>query len=1548
MPPKKSIEETYQKLTQREHILKRGNMYIGSPLKQTEEMWVVKNGKIEKQFVEYTPGFLKIFDEVLTNATDHAARDSTLDKIKVDYSKESGEISVMNTGTGIPVVVNKDHNMYVPELIFGHLLAGSNYDDTQQRIGAGVNGLGAKLASVYSKKFIVETIDSENGLKFVQEFTDNMEHRKNPKITKNSGKSYTKITFVPDYTRFGMNGLEEDTVKLIDKRVYDCIACTDKNVNIYLNGEKLKGKGLADYVKYYFDENSQVKTFYESSSQKIGNNEFVWEYIIVPWDKFEQISFVNGNSTYQGGRHVDHIVNQITSKIKTYLEIKKKLKEIKPGMVKDKLFLFLRATVVNPQFSSQTKEFLTTQTKDFGCRVEVTDSFITKLQKSSITEDLVELCKMKETIALAKTTDGTKKSKIYIPKLEDALWAGTAKSDQTTLILTEGDSASTFAKWGRSIIGADKYAVFPLRGKLLNVRDATVQQLMGNEEINNLKQIIGLKQGKDYKDTKELRYGKIMILTDADSVTYDTPCLLKNITTGEIEIKPIKDVNDNNWITDVSDKEYSTCDKYLTWTSNGWSKIKGVMRHKVDKNIHRVLTHTGCVDVTEDHSLITSEKNMTTALDCVVGETKLLHHRYIQQTHRDYGINEEYAYALGYFQADGSCSTDGKVKLKRKDGSIHEATNNHWSITCVEEEPLIKLKAIFEKHEKTKREIEVKEITHPNRQCTKCYHIFKNAWAYKQHMNIKQDCTDRKTTFIIRKVKVSKNSYSEKSGRNFKYMLEVRGERKDFCNKYRRMFYNDSREKIVPKEILNSSIEIQRVFLNGFYEGDGDKGDRTTDNFDGEHKSQMMGMFQLIQNCGYSPSINCSTTKLNVYKIMMSKTNLKAVDTVKKIINVTEKYKNTYVYDLETESHQFHAGIGNMIVHNCDGVHIRSLLVNLFHAFWPSLLKLNYIETLRTPIIKAIKGKKVIEFYTEQDYLKWKDQVGTTTGYHIRYFKGLGTSKKEDAHETFRNMGKLRAEYYYKDRKCDDAILLAFEKDKNVKTKVVSDDASESSETNDQLKCSDKRKQWLSNYDKNSYIQATEQKISFQDLIHKELIHFSIYDNLRSIPSLCDGLKPSQRKILYYMLKKNITKTIKVAQLSGYVSAETGYHHGEASLQQAIVNMAQTFVGSNNINLLVPDGNFGSRFQGSKDAASPRYIFTYLSDVTQNIFNPNDTQLLNFLDDDGTPIEPEWYIPVIPMVLVNGCEGIGTGYSTYIPSHNPKDVIANIYRVLDNKKPLPMKPYFNGFGGEVEELGSGSYITKGIWKRMNVSQIKITELPVGTWVTTYKEFLESLIEGNKSSQITSKRKNKVVLKDVRNETTDENTGICFVVEFKNTDDLDALIKSNTLEKELKLTKSFSTNNMYLFGIDASPARYENTVDILLDFCDVRLEYYIKRREYLINKLTHELNILESKVRFIAEYIDGTLDINKKSKAVVCEILKKRKYYAFCDNENTESDENVSDYDYLVKMPIISLTSERIEDLTQQTNRKRQQLEDIQSKDHKQLWREDLDIISRKL
>ena len=391
---KKTIEEKYQKLTQREHVLLRTGMYIGDVKKINEELWVMgEDEKMVRKFIEYSPGFLKIFDEILSNATDHATRDATVTTIKVEYSKESGEISVWNNGAGIPVILHKDHQMYVPELIFGHLLSGSNYDDTEHRTVIGTNGLGGKLTNIFSKKFTVETVDSENKKKYIQEFSDNMAKKSAPKVTNNSGKSYTKISFIPDYGRFSMKDLEDSAIDLIDKRVYDSIACTKPNIQIYLNGEKLRGKSFTDYTKYFFEDSKVIS---EASVQTIRGNEFVWEYSVIPYDHFEQVSFVNGNATNQGGKHVDYILYQIVNKLKEMLETKKKLKDVKPSFIKDRLFFFLKATVVNPVFNSQTKELLTTQSKDFGCKVDVSDAFINKIYKSSIIEEIVEFCRLKD------------------------------------------------------------------------------------------------------------------------------------------------------------------------------------------------------------------------------------------------------------------------------------------------------------------------------------------------------------------------------------------------------------------------------------------------------------------------------------------------------------------------------------------------------------------------------------------------------------------------------------------------------------------------------------------------------------------------------------------------------------------------------------------------------------------------------------------------------------------------------------------------------------------------------------------------------------------------------------------------------------------------------------------------------------------------------------------------------------------------------------------------------------------------------------------------
>lgn len=1580
---KKTIEQTYKKLDQRTHVLERSGMYIGSIKKNIEELWIMPSGesKMSKRMVDYSPGFLKIFDEVLTNAIDHSTRDPTMTTIKVDYDKKSGEISVWNNGTGVPVVLHKDHNLYVPELIFGHLLSGSNYDDTEQRVGAGTNGLGVKLCNIFSKKFTVETVDSENKKKFIQEYSENMTIKGDPKIMSNSTKSYTKITFIPDYKRFSMNGLEEDTISLINKRVFDCIACTSSNIQIYLNGEKLKGKGLVDYTKYFFDDE---KIFSENCVQKIRGVDFVWEYAIVPHSHYEQVSFVNGNSTYAGGKHVDYIMYQIINKIKTLLETKKKLKDVKPNFIKDKMFLFLRATVVNPTFSSQTKELLTTQSKDFGCSVQLTDSFIQKIYKSSITDEIVEFCKLKENAALAKQTDGKKTSRVFIPKLDEASWAGTAKSKECTLILTEGDSAKTFAMWGRSINedGPKKYGVYPLKGKCVS-EDTEIP--LWNGEV---------------KLAKDIQIGDIIIGDDGNKRDVLT---LFNGSGKMYEISqdrgdPYK-VNDEHILTVCipDHKSIYWVDSTHAWRALYWDKETKMIKFK---------------EISSFIKIKCNECDMILTTKCM--------RRHYERKHRNIPF------------------LTPKVNLNMNDPKIIEARKKlEKFLDTIDDNNVIDLSIqdyfnIPKSLHRKLKGIRGKCVNWEHKEVSLDPYVLglwlgdgsQNGYGYAcydktdpeiiDYLNKWGEINDAKFT----KISSSHCSYSISSIENFKKLG---------CSPLKKLLseYNLIDNKHIPKEYLINSKDIRLKILAGLIDTDGyvnKDGTIEIAQFNG-HKQLIDDIVYLSRSLGFYTYVSQKKATY-VYKGIRKYSDAYHV----KISGYTEEIptrlprkrsRNTEQYNMRNSTgsikikeieNQNYVGIGTngnhrflindfTVTHNClnvrdatiaqligneeinnlkqilglkqdkvykntdelrygkvmiltdadvDGSHIKALLVNLFHYWWPSLVKMDYIQTVRTPIVKAIKGNKVVEFFTEQDYNKWKESGINSSGYQIRYFKGLGTSKKEDAKETFKRIDDLKIDYYYKDRKCDDAILLAFEKDKNIKPVIQKGGKSEKGDedldsteqehfaSEDNIKCTDKRKKWLSKYDKNVYIETNKNRVSYQDLINKELIHFSIYDNLRSIPSLCDGLKPSQRKILYYMLKNNITKVIKVAQLSGYVSAETGYHHGEASLQGAIVGMGQDFVGANNINLLFPDGNFGSRLMNGKDSASPRYIYTRLSDITQMIFNSYDSPLLNYLNDDGISIEPEWYLPIIPMVLVNGCEGIGTGYSTYIPPFNPKDIIANLLRVLDNKEPLQMKPWFKGFKGTLTQTDiPGTYVTKGKWDKISNIKIRISELPIGVGVTPYKEFLESLIEGNKKDKDTSKSKKKFYLKDVQNNTRDENDEISFIVEFKNSDDLDMLIHSNTLEKEFKLSKSFTINNMYLFGPDLDLTKYSDPNDILLDFYDLRLEYYQKRKDYIVKKLKQELKILEAKVRFITEYINGTLDINKKSKEYMINLLEKREYPKYEGN-----------YDYLTRMPVINMTLEKINELESQCKNKRNELKIIMSKSDKDLWKDDLFELSK--
>ncbi|CAG8851801.1 19873_t:CDS:1, partial [Gigaspora margarita] len=410
----------------------------------------------------------------------------------------------------IPIEMHKDENIYVPELIFGHLLTSSNYDDNEKKVTGGRNGYGAKLTNIFSTEFIVETTDTTVKKKYRQVFKDNMSVKQNAKLTLYSKKEeYTEITFKPDLAKFGLTELTDDIIALLKKRVFDMAGCV-KNVKVFLNDERLKIKNFKEYIQKYLppppnpSEDSTARppdVIHEQVNER-------WEVGFTPSQEgqFQQVSFVNSIATTKGGTHVNHVIDQLVTRIMETVKKKQKDAKLKPFQVKNHISIYINCLIENPSFTSQTKEFMSLKEKSFGSSCTLSENFINKVLKSVIITDIIEEVKQKQDKELKKT-DGAKKSSVLsIEKLEDAGNAGGKFAQNCTLILTEGDSAKSLAVAGISVVGRKNFGVFPLRGKLLNVRDASHTSIMSNEEIQNIKKILGLQHNKQYTSTKDLRY----------------------------------------------------------------------------------------------------------------------------------------------------------------------------------------------------------------------------------------------------------------------------------------------------------------------------------------------------------------------------------------------------------------------------------------------------------------------------------------------------------------------------------------------------------------------------------------------------------------------------------------------------------------------------------------------------------------------------------------------------------------------------------------------------------------------------------------------------------------------------------------------------------------------------------------------------------------------------------------------------------------------------------------------------------------------------------
>ena len=356
--------------------------------------------------------------------------------------------------------------------------------------------------------------------------------------------------------------------------------------------------------------------------------------------------------------------------------------------------------------------------------------------------------------------------------------------------------------------------------------------------------------------------------------------------------------------------------------------------------------------------------------------------------------------------------------------------------------------------------------------------------------------------------------------------------------------------------------------------------------------------------------------------------------------------------------------------------------------------------------------------------------------------------------------------------------------------------------------------------------------------MNKELILFSMADNIRSIPSLIDGFKPSQRKVLFSCFKRKLKKDIKVVQLAGYVSEHSAYHHGEASLQGTIINMAQNYCGSNNVNLLVPSGQFGTRLLGGKDAASPRYIFTRLQPVTRAIFHESDDALMEYLDDDGLSIEPKYYMPVVPLLLVNGTDGIGTGWSTMVPCYNPRDIVKNLKHLLAGEEMEAMLPWYRGFNGtiEVDAKSNQKFHVRGKIEKVDETTLEISELPINSWTNTYTDFLIGMMTTDKAGDFK--------IESYVNHSSD--TRVSFTI--KLTAAMMAEAEKKGLEKTFKIETTISCGNMHVYSPEGHIVKYSQPTDIIQAFYGVRLDYYAKRKALLLKNCKHELTKLDNKTR----------------------------------------------------------------------------------------------------
>lgn len=1058
-------------------------MYVGNVQPVSAHQWLADVSAeggvaLRRAQVEYVPALLKLFDEVLSNALDASVKDASLKNIWVTVGARS--IGVRNDGEGVTVDVHAESGLRVPELIFSQLHAGENFGD-DDRVVAGQNGLGVKLCNIFSTKFEACVRDAQTGSTWQCSWSDGMTKMGTPsvKVKNKPAGGYVDVSFEPQTFLLQPGGgcASADVFALLSRRAVDVAMAARAGVRVSVNAVKLPEMTLKRYVQLYAGADAFMAT-----DEQPG-----WRVAVAAApDGAHVVGLVNGVTAV--GVHVEHVERRLYSALIEVLKSKREFKgvELKNAAFRAKFSLFVVATVNQPTFNSQTKETCVSFDARGTPAYAPSDAFVKKLAASDAVAAMVADERAKADKRVASKTDGRMTSTVHVPKLVDATWAGTARSTRCLLILTEGDSARTFAIAGLDALGRESHGVWPLKGKPINARECSAKQLAENEEMTHLKTILGLRAGDAHAGGANLRYGGVVILTDADA----------------------------------------------------------------------------------------------------------------------------------------------------------------------------------------------------------------------------------------------------------------------------------------------------------------------------------------------------------------------------------------------------------------DGSHIRGLVLNLLHAKWPALATSGFVKVLQTPVVRASRGAAVRDFVSLAELNAWA-ATDEARGWRLKYYKGLGTWNNSDAKKL---LGATKPIAFVDGDGTEEAMQLAFD-----------------------AKQANARKEWILANVAAPPVPDYTKDMTVGAFVNTDLVNYSIYSVERALPSVLDGFKTSQRKIMYTVLKRGYTslvKEIKVAQLAGDVSHLTSYLHGEASLCGAIVNMAQDFCGSNNCNLLVPNGAFGSRLGNGSDSASPRYIYTYAHERARAVFRAEDDALLTLKREEGAEVEPVAFAPVLPMLLVNGCSAIATGFSTTVPPFDPADVRANVLRALDGEPLAPLAPWYRGFKGSVTPDGPGKWRVSGVAAVGADGVVTVTELPPGTAFNKYAEWLQS-------------DKSPVTLLENRcNESTAH-----FRVRFK------AGAPPASLEAALKLTDAVSGRNMYAFDAAGRVRKYDCAEDVVADWVPWRLARYGDRRLHVIAAAEQHATTLRNKQRFVAAVCAKRLMPQDYDEEALVGVLAAKGF-----------DRAAGSYDYLLSIQARSFTRDRAERLAREAEEASRAAEAARRTTAEAMWRAELGAV----